>query len=413
MTPEMPVTRFLSCGAALLSRPGYLQWLLLFSIAISVAKAGDWPEGADDLSMVEITLQRSTCLGSCPDYKVTIHGDGRVVFTAKTAFHAMSGDSTVMPDGVVWPGTHEDRIAPKTVAALLEQFREADFFNLLDSYAHGGYHPTYVLTVDTGRRRKSIEDYAGRLAGMPEAVRELERAVDTAAGTERWVSGAGLITWLEARNFDFHSTEAAELAVRGANGWAGEAMILALIDRGAPLDSDGEPPETVKQIRGKFPHYTPPPTGVSLMEGAIRRGMVTLFNRLAAAGWLDRLGKDKAAQAFAYSGAGCSPALVDAAADAGIAIDAGTGDPGPILHMDGVTTLFPSIDVGWQGDTALTNLGSSLCQGGEADRVATAERLLARGADPNHRNNRGYAPLDSTTKPDMVNLLLAHGAERR
>ena len=34
---------------------------------------------------VVITLERTACLGSCPNYKVTIQGDGRVQFTTDTA----------------------------------------------------------------------------------------------------------------------------------------------------------------------------------------------------------------------------------------------------------------------------------------------------------------------------------------
>jgi hypothetical protein len=180
---------------------------LILGSSFACSKADD-PLTTADPSNVEITLQRSACFGACPDYKVTLHGDGRVVFTT-------SGG------GVIWPGTHEDWIAPETLTALLNLFRNANFFHLRNSYrAEGTDHPTYVLTVDTGQRRKSIEDYVGREVGMPMAVTKLERAVDTVAGTERWVRGnAGLIAWLEARNFDFHSSEAAELAVKGARGW--------------------------------------------------------------------------------------------------------------------------------------------------------------------------------------------------
>jgi hypothetical protein len=252
------------------------RWLLLFFI-LGSCKADDPPTAAD-LSKIEITLQRSACFGVCPAYKVSIHGDGLVVFTTElrpdepaSALFA----ATEKREGVVLPGTHEDRIAPGAVAALFEQFRKGGFFDLRMSYrADVTDNPTYVLTVDTGQRQKSVEDYVGKEAGMPAVVTELERAVDKAAGTDRWVRGsAGLIAWLDGQNFDFHSSEAAKLAAAGARGRADEAMILALIDRGAPLDSDvGYPPETVRQIRGKFPDYTPPPAGVSLMESAIRRG---------------------------------------------------------------------------------------------------------------------------------------------
>src|SRR5262249_53143871 len=154
--------------------------------AASCSKAGDRPTAAD-LSKIEITLQRSPCLGSCAVYKVAIHGDGRVVFTGGLTF-------------VVLPGTHEDRIAAGTVAALFEQFRKAGFFGLRSLYrsADSVDSPAYVLTVETGQRHKSVEDHAGQRAGMPKVVTELENAVDKVAGTDRWVKGnAGLIAWLE------------------------------------------------------------------------------------------------------------------------------------------------------------------------------------------------------------------------
>jgi hypothetical protein len=382
----MYVTRFFASLTPFLTRLGYSRWLLSSFIlasffAVSCGRADDQPAAAD-LSKVEITLQRSPCRHSCPDYTVTIHGDGRVVFTASSI-------------GVVWPGTHEDHIAPGAVAALFEQFREARFFDLRSSYRDRDLWfisedaPT-VLTVDTGQRRKSLEDHTSWDIGMPASLAGLERAVDEVAGTDRWVRGsAGLIAWLEVQNFDFHSSEAARLAVAGAHGRADEAMILALVDHGAPLDNDAGmyPPEPVRTIREKSPKYTPPPAGVSLMEGAIRRGRVKLFNELVAAGWLDRIGKDKAAQAFARSGAGCSPALVDAAADAGISIDPPAPGPMTVLRPNGVTML-PTYYTGL-GQTALANLG--MCR--EADRVATARRLLARGANPNHLASWGHIPL--------------------
>jgi hypothetical protein len=68
-----------------------------------------------------------------------------------------------------------------------------------------------------------------------------------------------------------------------------------------------------------------------------------------------------------------------------------------------------------QGKTALSNVTTSGCWEHPlaADRIATARRLLARGANPNHRDSLGHTPLFEVVNPDMVNLLLAHGAERR
>jgi hypothetical protein len=279
----------------------------------SAFRADDWPAAAEQ-GKVEITLERSPCYGTCPQYKVTIHGDGRVVFTTEaepadpaSAFHR---EFAAIRQGVVLPGTHEDRVASDAVAALLGQFRKANFFYLLPLYWGGGTDaPTYVLTLDTGRRRKSVTDYEGGEIGMPKAVTDLEDAVDKVAGTDRWLRGIGLAAWLEGRHFDFHSLEAAQLAVSAAaNREAAAALVLALIDHGAPLDGEVSnpkfprtPPEgswAAKMFAEHPEDNAPVVAGFSLMESAIRHGRVRLFNKLVAAGWLDRLGKKQAGQLF-------------------------------------------------------------------------------------------------------------------
>jgi hypothetical protein len=89
------------------------------------------------------------------------------------------------------------------------------------------------------------------------------------------------------------------------------------------------------------------------MKSAIQLGQLRLFNKLVATGWVDRVGKAQVAQLFAQYAAGCSPVLVDAAADAGIDIDE------PDLQ---------------RGRTALDNLANvataHLCGNREAERLA-------------------------------------------
>jgi hypothetical protein len=382
--------------ARLFPRFRHSRWLLLSFIlgsffAASCSEAGQRPAAAD-LTKVKITLQRSACEGGCPEYKVTIHGDGRVVF--------MTEPARALMQAILLPGTHEDQIAPEKVAALFAQFQKAGFFNLRSSYVSGWVDiPESVLTVDTGRRQKSVTDSWGEKVGMPKIVTELQEAVDKVAGTDRWLRGtAGLVTWLEEQNFDFHSPEAVQLAVLGARTTADEAVVLALIDDGVPLDS-------VISIRKQGPSVV---AGFDLMESAIRRGHAGLFSKLASAGWLDGMGREQAAQLLAKYAAGCSPALIDLAADAGIDIDK------PEPPRPDAPRYEP------QGKTALANLSSARCGdyretdgNRQANRIATARGLLARGANPNHRDSLGRNPLFyAVGNPDMLNLLLVHGADR-
>lgn len=385
-------------GAVL--KPRMPNPLLLVSAILAATVLGLIVANADDHfppidpAKLRITLQRSACFGECPDYSVTIFGDGRVSFATRPLpvdeVAEVHRDYSYSP-GVLVQGRHEDRVAPAVVAALVEQFRAARFFTLKSSYrAMITDNPTYVLTLDTGNGAKTVVDYVGQKAGMPKAVSDLEKAVDRAAGTDRWVRGAAaLIPWLEEQKFDFRSEEAARIAAAGGSE-ADEATIIALIDRGAPLAARVPGGKDGKRY-GDF-----------LVEAAIARGSPALFRRLGAAGWLDRFSRQRAGERFAASAAACSPAFVDAAADAGLDND----QPQPVNAQGD-----------WDetgGNTALASLASSYdCDDPGKDRLATARRLLARGADPNHRNALGRTPLYGVEQLDLLELLLTHGADPR
>lgn len=66
---------------------------------------------ADDFS---ITLERVGCLGSCPDYKITIAGDGLVRY---------EGRAYVRIEGI-----HDRRIPARDVQKLVQKLRDQDFF---------------------------------------------------------------------------------------------------------------------------------------------------------------------------------------------------------------------------------------------------------------------------------------------
>jgi hypothetical protein len=72
-----------------------------------------------------------------------------VVFTTETRPYLQ---------GVVSPGTHEDRISPETVAALFTQLGKERFFSLRSSYRLAAHDLLeFVLTVDTGQRQKTAQ----------------------------------------------------------------------------------------------------------------------------------------------------------------------------------------------------------------------------------------------------------------
>jgi hypothetical protein len=333
----------------------------------------------------EITLQRTACFGSCPDYTVSIDGSGHIEFRSRA--ENFPGEAEVhrafsISDGVLVPGAHTDQIDPEIVRSLVRQFHDADFFELEDEYrALITDNPTYILTINTGTKSKTVIDYVGREVGMPESVTQLQDAVDLAAGSARWIDGAaGLVEWLEARAFDFTSDEARKIVLEGAFYDAADETIIEMIDRGADLDAlTAHPWGRDDVVLGK-----------GLLETSIRRGRTELFLYLADAGWVERSEKRVLESIFADKAAGCSASMVRAFARQGLEIDA----------------------LGEEGQPALAALSSIyLCNRDDEGLVDTARALLELGADPNQRDINGETAIYGVEYLPLLDLLYSHGAE--
>lgn len=138
---------------------------------------GSFPAIQNQASLV-IALERTPCFGFCPDYRVEVHGDGTVVYDGRN-FVDMKGRQTA-------------HISAANVQRLVEAFRRADFFTLRDEYSGSVTDlPTHRISIAFDGRSKTITDYAGRMAGMPEAVSKLEMLVDEIAGTQQWIGKGG------------------------------------------------------------------------------------------------------------------------------------------------------------------------------------------------------------------------------
>jgi len=367
---------------------------LVFFLTVCHAEPPD-----DELAATTIRLERTECFGTCPAYTVTIQGDGRVRFTSPVDDVKTGRRPSFEYRNVVLPGTHEDQIPVAAVAALARQFHDTGFWRLRDVYqAEVTDSSSQIITLTVGTRRKTVRDYVGTEVGMPVAVRKLEDAIDQAAGTDRWVRGTvELIPWLEKTGFDFHSRQAINLAVAGEEMEASEGLVATLVDRGAPLETAIDDDLVIGRNKAMRDF-----AGIALIKAAVKRGHAKVFTRLVAGGWLDRWGKEPASQTFAQNAAGCSPSLVDAMAAAGIPIDTAT----PVV--DTLSSYESS------GVTALSALSNSYaCDGNEEARVATASKLLEKGANPNHRDSLGQTPLYGVENLQLLDLLLAKGGDAK
>lgn len=110
-----------------------------------------------------------------------------------------------------------------------------------------------------------------------------------AARTESWISGdADTIPQLESEHFDFRSRAAGDLLATAAQA-APDAVVLGLLERGAP--SDGLSAGDEEDVR------------LSAIEGAAMNGRLMLMKRLIAAGAFTKGGKDLISANLA--GVGC------------------------------------------------------------------------------------------------------------
>jgi len=130
----------------------------------------------DDLKAAVIRMERTRCFGSCPAYILIIYGDGRVEYISKEDKKAAAKQGT---------------IAPGAVKALLAQFASAKFLSLPDylfeecTCRQCTDLPSTITEINVqGTTHRVRHDYGCGCA--PEALFELESAIDKAANVEQW-----------------------------------------------------------------------------------------------------------------------------------------------------------------------------------------------------------------------------------
>lgn len=151
--------------------------------SVTILPIGELPEAhipfpeIHDWNSLRITLSRSGCYGMCSTYEVEIHGDG-----------------TVLYDGQAYVGTtgkQKLQISHASLVKLVDTFRGADYFSLASGYASGVTDmPTYVTSISFDGVSKSVLDYAGREAGMPPCVSDVEAAIDLLSGASKWAGAS-------------------------------------------------------------------------------------------------------------------------------------------------------------------------------------------------------------------------------
>jgi TolA-binding protein len=148
---------------------------------------------------LNISLERTSCFGSCPVYKVSISNDGTVIF---------DGQSYVNKIGIT-----KSSITIEAVQGLYNDFEKHDVFNLngrFDEMEDYGDAPFAITSIRANGRLKTIKRYTLPKTPAQTWLIELEKKIDEVSGANRWTDPA-----MALQDADFiiaHSTDPAQLA---------------------------------------------------------------------------------------------------------------------------------------------------------------------------------------------------------
>jgi hypothetical protein len=151
-------------------------------------------DGAQPMPENSITLERSTCFGNCPAYRVTVTAAGQVSFTGQAHVQTMQATG---------------QVTPTQLAAIHDALARADFDAMRASYASRDDGCDMIMSdqpgiritvnkvgvnkvgVNDARDTRSVDFYLGCTGALVEAVRprieQLANSIDEQLATRRWI----------------------------------------------------------------------------------------------------------------------------------------------------------------------------------------------------------------------------------
>ncbi len=130
----------------------------------------------DDSSGAVVVLERTICYGTCPIYKITIFGDGRVQYIGERFVRIA--------------GTRSAKISKEKVNQLIDVFQKAGYFLMKDSYTMRDMTdlPSAIISITVSGKTKTVTHYHGD-TGAPKVLNELENRIDQTVDSQKWIRG--------------------------------------------------------------------------------------------------------------------------------------------------------------------------------------------------------------------------------
>lgn len=338
-------------------------------------------------------------------YRIELHGDGRAIYSS--------------PDPYYFLGPQAYKVDPESVAQLLQQAADADFWSLRDVYprnADGKGELISRMEITLGGKTKSLAEYeqeggTGLLREahfLPFGVRHI---IDLANWRKPTLT---TVDQLKQNQFDFKGKAAGRFLLQIAGDPSvNDEVVLAVMNLGTPTDAFGVSRE------GEEPR--------NLVEAALSAGRTRIAGQLINdgvflnEGEIDHAKVNRAFQAAVESGDLPSVDLILPFGPDLVFGDLAAGHP-PVSVVFKIPIRYREepapIDVAGR----LLGLGidiNSRAGNGQTllhrhrDNRKMAEFLLARGADINALDNEGKTPLVSGFDEEVTLLLLEQGANPR
>jgi hypothetical protein len=163
-------------------RPLVIASVLLLAVWSAHADA---PDTSTATPGTMVTLQRTTCFGPCPAYRVTLTADGHITFNG-LAFVQTQGPVSAQATSV-------------QIAAIVAAIHTADLRSLRDHYTSHDDGCVQVMTdmrgvqitINDVQGSKTVDYYYGCRGAIADQVRprieQLARTIDQQLDTARWI----------------------------------------------------------------------------------------------------------------------------------------------------------------------------------------------------------------------------------
>ena len=147
--------------------------IIVLAISLAGCARSQTPQPSD-IKDVVITLERTVCFGACPDYTLTIQGDGTVTYEGRQFVRI--------------EGTRTATISEAKISQLLSEFEKVDYFSLNNSYEklEATDMPSAITSLTINGKTKTVRHYHGDFSA-PEKLTELENKIDEIVNSDQWI----------------------------------------------------------------------------------------------------------------------------------------------------------------------------------------------------------------------------------